>query len=241
MRPKITCHMITSLDGRLHPERWSDPADGRIADLVASHYETVASRLQADGWIAGRRTMAAFIDQDGPPELLEAPLRRSPHLAARAGRDIAVAIDPSARLRFDGDDIDGDHAVVVLSERVPDEALARLRDAGVSYVFAGPDGRRLAQAMEELGTGFGVEHLLLEGGGVTNGTYLAAGLIDAVSTLICPTLDGQAGIPAIFEHLGAPESQPAAGQHLRLRACETLDGGVIWLRHDVEHTTVPPR
>lgn len=233
MRPKITCHMVTSLDGRLHPGRWSDPADGTMGDLVSRHYEETARRLGAEGWIVGRRTMAAYVDQDETPELLDRPRQRASHILDRAGRDLAVAIDPSGRLRFATAGVGGDHAVAVLSERVTDACLARLRDAGVSYVFAGPDGTGLDTALEALAEGFGVGHLLLEGGGATNGAVLAAGLIDAVSTLICPAIDGLAGVPAIFEHQGPPGSRPAQGQHLRLQSCETLDGGVVWLRHTV--------
>ena len=68
---KITCHMITSLDGRLLPERWDDPADGTIDALVDAHYEAAAEALDADGWIVGRRTMAAFTDQAEPMPLLK--------------------------------------------------------------------------------------------------------------------------------------------------------------------------
>ncbi len=232
---KITCHMITSLDGRLLPERWGDPADGTIDQLVEAHYETTAATLNAEGWIVGRRTMAAFTDQAAPAPLLDEPLDRPPHLADRGGRAVAVAIDPGARLNFPRGHIDGDHPVVVLGERVPDERLAALRESGVSYVFAGPDGDRLADAMEALARGFGLRHLLLEGGGVTNGAFLAAGLIDRISTLICPTVDALAGVPSIFDAAAPADSHPAAGQHLRLAACDTLDGGVVWLRHDVIH------
>ena len=116
-----------------------------------------------------------------------------------------------------------------------DDYLARLRDAGVSYVFAAPHDGELADAIGILGDAFGIEHLVLEGGGTTNGAFLAAGLIDEVSTLICPAIDGLAGIPAIFEHAGATGSFPAAGQHLRLLSSETLEGGVIWLRHELAH------
>ncbi|WP_219924711.1 dihydrofolate reductase family protein [Halomonas sp. ND22Bw] len=234
MRPRITCHMITSLDGRLHPARWSDPGDDRIDDLVGTHYEAAAGRIGAEGWIVGRRTMAEFVDQDADPERLEAPMTRPNHLAERGGRDLCVAIDPAGRLRFDADHIEGDHAVVILSERVTDAALARLRVAGVSYLFAGPDGDRLTSALDALGEAFGVSHLLLEGGGTTNGAFLAAGLIDAFSTLICPALDGLAGEASIVEHAGPAGSRPAAGQRLLLAACEPLSGDVVWLRHDVE-------
>lgn len=233
MRPKITCHMITSLDGRLYPDRWSDPADGEMGDLVARHYDATAGCLESEGWIAGRRTMAAYLEQGDRPDLLDEPQTRPAHVAERAGRDAAVAIDPSGRLRYGKSDIDGDHAVAVLSERVSNDYLARLRGEGVSYVFAGPDGRQLSAAMDMLGDVLGLRHLLLEGGGVTNGAFLSAGLIDEVSTLICPAIDGLSGIPAIFEHAAPPGSRPAEGQHLRLRSCETLAGGVIWLRHEV--------
>ncbi|MBB3139920.1 5-amino-6-(5-phosphoribosylamino)uracil reductase [Halomonas organivorans] len=231
--------MITSLDGRLHPERWSDPQDERIDALVETHYEATAGRLQAEGWIVGRRTMAEFVDGETVPERLDAPQARPHHLGERSDRHLCVVIDPAGRLRFDADHIEGDHVVVILSERVTDAALERLRAAGVSYCFAGPDGDRLGPALEMLGEAFGVTHLLLEGGGVTNGAFLAAGLIDAFSTLICPALDGLAGEPAIVEHAGSAGSRPAAGQHLYLRACQTLEGGVIWLRHDVERDASP--
>lgn len=233
MRPNITCHMITSLDGRLYPERWSDPADGRMADLIDSHYDSAAERLQAEGWIVGRKTMAAYAEQDDAPRVLDTPKERPPHLVDFGERKVAVSIDPCGRLRYGEGDIDGHHVVAVLSQRVPDDYLTRLRDAGVSYLFAGPRGDSLAPAMATLGDAFAVSHLILEGGGTTNGAFLAAGLIDQVSTLICPAIDGLAGIPAIFEHSGPSGSFPAEGQHLRLLSCETLEGGVVWLRHEV--------
>ncbi len=225
--------MITSLDGRLDPDRWIDPAGVRVAELIDAHYEATARQLGVEGWIVGRRTMGEYLEQDDAPRLLDVPVERPAHRVERAGRDLAVAIDPRGRLCYEGGEIDGDHAVAVLSQRVSDDYLTRLREAGVSYVFAGPDGDDLVGALDSLGEVFGVDHLVLQGGGTTNGAFLAAGLIDQVSTLICPTIDGLAGIPAIFEHAGPPGSLPAKGQHLRLLASEALDGGVIWLRHEI--------
>ncbi len=53
--------------------------------------------------------------------------------------------------------------MAILSEGVSNAYLAELREDGVSYVFAGPDGRDLARAMDALGEVFGVETLLLRG------------------------------------------------------------------------------
>src|ERR671912_498116 len=58
MRPFIICHMATSIDGRLHPSRFTSPAAGISAGTLAGYYEEVAGRFAADGWIVGRKTMS---------------------------------------------------------------------------------------------------------------------------------------------------------------------------------------
>lgn len=233
MRPKIICHMITSLDGRLLPSRWSDSADAKIWDLIEAHYEPVAGKLNAGGWVVGRKTMVEYIGQDEYPELLGTAMPRANAFADAQGKHLAIAIDPQGRLRPKPGDLEDEHLVLVLSERVPNTTLAKLTQAGVSYVFAGPDGDRVEQALEAIGEAFGVDRLLLEGGGVTNGAFWAAGLIDEFSVLICPTLDGLKGVPSIVDAMGDADQLPGEGQGLRLVSSEVLDGGVVWLRHEV--------
>ena len=53
MRPTIICHMSTSIDGRLHPSRFTRAANW---DVLRGHYEKVHDSFEADGWIIGRRT-----------------------------------------------------------------------------------------------------------------------------------------------------------------------------------------
>ena len=76
--------------------------------------------------------------------------------------------------------------------------------------------------------------MLLEGGGIINGAFLRHRLIDEFSTLIHPAVDGVAGTPSIVDYDGADGERPGAGQALRLIGCETLEGGMVWLRHAVE-------
>jgi riboflavin biosynthesis pyrimidine reductase len=76
--------------------------------------------------------------------------------------------------------------------------------------------------------------LLLEGGGRINGAFLKEGLIDEISLLVYPAIDGLAGVASIFEFIGRIDEQPAAGQSLRHISTETLEGGVVWLRYRVE-------
>ncbi len=234
MRPHIICHMGTSIDGRLHPSQFTTAAAGISRDVLRSHYERIHDSFDADGWIVGRKTMSEMAK--GTERVIEDAPRwpREPHLGNRGDRKLAIGIDPSGRVHFGKDNVGGDHAVAVLGERVSDAHLTELRDDGVSYLFAGRDGHDLAGAMERIGTLFGVTRLLLEGGGGINGSFLKLGLIDEFSTLIHPAVDGVAGRQSIVDYHGPEGDRPGAGQALRLTHCETLEGGMVWLRHAVE-------
>lgn len=234
MRPTIICHMVTSIDGRLHPSRFTASAAGVSADTLSGHYEEVAGRFEAEGWIVGRKTMAE-IAKGAERTVAHAPaVPRDPHVGNRNGRNLAVAIDPSGCVHYGKDNVGGDHVVAVLGEQVSDSYLAELRKDGVSYVFAGRKGDNLLGAMEQLASVFGVKKLLLEGGGTINGAFLRHRLIDEFSTLIQPAVDGVADTPSIVDYRGAEGERPGAGQALRLIGCKTLEGGTVWLRHAVE-------
>ena len=146
---------------------------------------------------------------------------------------------PARQAPLRQDNIGGDHVIAVLSKEVSDNYLAELREDGVSYLFADPDGSDLRGALETLGKTFGLKTLLLEGGGRINGAFLKGGLIDEISLLVYPGIDGLAGVPSIFEFIGRLDQQPAAGQSLRHIGTETLKGGTVWLRYRVEKEVSP--
>jgi len=234
MRPHIICHMGTSIDGRLHPSRFTRPASDVSRDVLRGHYEKVHDRFEADGWIVGRKTMSEMAKGAERHIAGAQKLPREAHVAERKDRRLAVAIDPAGRVHYGKDNVGGDHVVAVLGERVTDAYLAELREDGVSYIFAGAKGDDLRGAMEQLASLFGAKRLLLEGGGAINGAFLKHMLIDEFSTLIYPAVDGVAGTQGIVDYHGSEGDRPGAGQSLRLTHCETLEGGMVWLRHAVE-------
>ncbi|GHO80585.1 hypothetical protein KSD_83560 [Ktedonobacter sp. SOSP1-85] len=59
-------------------------------------------------------------------------------------------------------------------------------------------------------------------------------MIDEISLLVYPGIDGLAGVPSIFEYLGKADERPAEGQSLRLIGTESLEGGMVWLHYAVE-------
>lgn len=219
-RPHITCHMITTLGGRLRTDRWP-----WSEERLYAVYDAAAERLNAQGWIVGRASMEGLIPEVVPmPGAAEQP--REDQLADRKGRAIGIIFDRTGRFLPESDEIEGDHLVMVLSERVADAHVHRLVARGISVVFSGPDGADVEGALARIAEGFGIERLVLEGGGTLNGVFLSKGLIDETSTLILPVIDGAAGAPAIFDFHGEIEAQA-----LELSRSETLEEGVVWLRH----------
>jgi len=227
-RPRVICHMLASVDGRIVVDRWPITPEGR------REYERVHASYGADGWICGRVTMEPFAGAlRSDAEVAREHAGAAPREDFRAPGDFdsyAFAIDASGRLAWETNDVDGDHVVAILSERVSDEYLAFLRERGVSYLLAGAPDVDLPLALEKVGARFGVHTLMLEGGGRINGGMLRAGLVDEVSLLLAPVADGRTGMPALFDVDG-----DAAPRRLTLEAVERREDDVLWLRYRVEN------
>jgi riboflavin biosynthesis pyrimidine reductase len=176
--------------------------------------EPFAKRLRSEAEVAREHTGSA------------------PRVDFRAPGDFdsfAFAVDPKGRLAWESNDIDGDHVVTILSERVSDEYLAFLRGRGVSYLLAGAHEVDLCLALEKIHARFGVRTLMLEGGGKINGGLLQAGLIDEVSVLVAPVVDGREGTPALFD-INARGVLP---RRLALETVERRGDDMLWLRYRV--------
>lgn len=226
-RPRVICHMMTSIDGRIVTDGWPQSPEGR------KQYEMVHEGYEPDGWLCGRVTMelhfAAGVrpDADVVREYHGAP--RDDFVAPGAHDSFAFAVDSRGRLLWESGEIEGDHIVAILTTRVSDEYLATLRERGVSYLLAGSPDVDLALALDKIGERFGVRTLMLEGGGGINGSMLRAGLVDEVSVLVAPVVDGRVGTPAVFDVEGAN----VAPRRLALEAVERRADDVLWLRYRV--------
>ena len=228
-RPHVICHMQVSLDGRIHPSRWTASPDGTRSDW-SELYEEVHGRLDGDAWLVGRVTMAEMSKAAAhPPQDAAAP-ERPHHLVRREGATYALAVDPGAKLHFDKPDIGGDPVVVLLGRDTPDSHLAELAADGVSYIVA-EDDFDLRPLLDAVTRELSVRRLLLEGGGHVNGAFLAAGLVDEISLLMAPAIDGGEGVTGAFD---AGVAGLAGKARLSLSSVERLTHGVVHLRYAVE-------
>ncbi len=231
MNPKIICHIMSSVDGRLLTERWTEPFNGKSKGELMDVYAAIGRKLNADAWMFGKNTLQEgyfpkkFHTSDKTP--LAHPI---PYLAHKTSSRLFVVIDPDADILYESSAVRGDRIVTVLPETAPAAYLEYLQQRDISYLFAGVKGDELNAAMKALAETFGVETLSLQGGGIIDGAFLQAGLIDELSLVVYPGIDGSASSPSIFEYIGR-EQAPARGLSLELLSAETVQDGVVWLRY----------
>ncbi|MCY1423816.1 hypothetical protein D9M71_395420 [compost metagenome] len=115
-----------------------------------------------------------------------------------------------------------------MTEGVSDDYLAYLQSVGVSYIFAGKSEIDLKQVVDILNKELGCKRLIVEGGPHISGSFVHAGLVDEVSVLILPLVDGRGEHPASFEVSPGVWKQPS---HLILSSAEVQAGGAVWLRY----------
>src|SRR5215468_11855566 len=218
MKPHVICLMASSVDGRTLHSRWRPK--GAAGDL----FERVHEELSGDAWLVGRVTGQEFAKGKPYPSTTTEPFPREPWFARRDAKAYGIVLDCHGKIGWGRADIGGDPIVVVLSEAVPDAHLAGLRSEGVSYIFAGKSELDLALTLDILNRELGVKRLLVEGGGVANGNFLRAGLVDELNLIICPAVDGSRGAPSIFDSSDAAADQRAPVTAMTLQSSQVMEG-----------------
>lgn len=227
-RPYITCHMTTSLDGKVTGKFLSS---AECEDAIDAYYK-INRDFQADAFACGRITMAESFTGDFYPDLYEyatIELDREDFIADNRTKFFAVSFDRFGRLGWQSSRIhdsdpgyDNAHIIQVLTEAVPDEYLNYLRLTGISYIFAGEFDIDLNIALEKLKRYFGIEHLLLEGGSILNGSFEREGLIDELSLVVAPVTGSAEDMP-LFDN-GISDS-------FTLVSAEPAGRTAVWLRY----------
>jgi riboflavin biosynthesis pyrimidine reductase len=231
MKPHVICHMTASIDGKTLLSRWKP--EGRVA---AGLFERLHDELDGDAWLVGRVTGQEFAKGNAYSASASEGFPRQAWFARRDAKAYGVVLDVEGKIVWGRADIGGDPIVVVLTEQVADAHLAGLRSEGVSYFFAGKTDIDLGLTLEILNRELGVKRLMLEGGGISNGAFLRAGLVDEISLILCPAVDGSNGARSIFDSLERDTEQSATPvRSVTLESHQLLEGGAIWLRYKLQN------
>lgn len=233
-RPYIFCHMETSLDGKIMGKYMNTPeakAAGRIFYDIAFGKDRY---YKHQGWLSGRITTDDNFTFYEKPELNEqAEAVPEGDFVPETADMYYVSVDPSGKLGWKDKILhyrDTTALVIeVLTERAGNAYKDFLRRLGIPYIIAGKEELDAALACEKLRSLFGIETLMLGGGGVLNWTFIQAGLCDEVSIVVAPAADGSSTTPTLFETRGNLGNDVPVG--FELISADVKESGVLWLRY----------
>lgn len=221
MRPYIICHMVASIDGRI------DCA--MVEKISGDEYYSTLEELDCPSLLEGRVTMEHYNAAKEPfVPIINKPVGKFCTFVAEELDAYMVSVDTWGRLRWKSNNIEGVPLICIVSEKASEEYLETLRQQDISWIAVGKDGIDLAKAMEVLYERFGVKRLGLLGGGHINGGFLEAGLIDEVSLLLAPGIDGRTGETSLFDGISDKGRMPV---QLRLEQVKKLKNDVLWIRY----------
>ena len=237
-RPYIFCHMLTSLDGKIMGN-FMDTPEGEAAGEV--FYDIAFGKnpyYKHQGWLSGRVTTDDNFTFYEKPILDEnAELVPEGDFIAKPNESMYyVSVDPSGKLGWKSCDLIYEdthaHVLEVLTDKASNSYKAFLRKLGISYIIAGKDSLNYEIALDKLKNLFGIETLMLGGGGVLNWSFLQAGMCDEVSVVIAPAADGSSETPSLFDTKeGLSDDRPLS---FELQNAEIKDKGTLWLRYLVK-------
>ncbi|HEL7629148.1 TPA: RibD family protein [Stenotrophomonas maltophilia] len=237
-KPYVIIHTLTSLDGRIHNIELPE------FDSAALQYEQLALHadqqvLNIQGYLNGRVSTDDNFTHDRQPDLNPSAdtVPEGDFVAEAHAPMYYVALDPTGRLGWQENHVDyggvRSHVVSVLTEKASNAYKDLLRRLGISYVIAGRDAPDNALALHKLATLFGMERVMIGGGGVLNWSYVRDGLVDEVSLLLAPVSDASPSAPGLFT--AKEPLTRIAPQSFTLIDAKPLKDSTVWLRYRVNN------
>lgn len=233
-RPYIFCHMMTSLDGKIMGSYMETPEGNAAGDVFYNIAFGKNPYYKHQGWLSGRITTDDNFTFYEKPELDEqATLVAEGDFVAEQASMYYVSVDPSGKLGWKSNTLiyvdTTAHVIEVLTERASNAYKDFLRRLGISYIIAGSETLDYELAMSKLKNLFGIETLMLGGGGILNWSFIQAGMCDEVSIVIAAAADGSQDTPSLFGVRKGLSSDKAVS--FKLQSAEAKDGGSVWLRY----------
>lgn len=220
-RPYTICHMMMSVDGRIDC--------GMTVKIAGSneYYETL-EMLQTPSCLSGRVTAQLEMAEQGTFEPKNSEvIGQEMFSKKRNASGYQMIVDTKGTLLWKDDRGSEEPLIVITSEQVPKEYLTYLDSLHISWIACGKNHIDLKKATEILYSEFGIERMAVVGGGTINAGFLDAGLLDEVSILLGPGIDGRKGMTAAFD--GLPMNREPV--NLKLKDVKSYEDGAVWLRY----------
>ncbi len=234
-RPYVICHILSSLDGKINGPFMAAEA----TRALGGEYGKIRTEMNADAWLYGTTTVKEFLDFREPVLEENVHVPEGDFVAGDETKPYFVALDLKGELgwesgRFTNKGRAEAHVIEILTEAAPLSYRAYLRQRGVSYILAGKTELDCEMAMEKLYRLFGIEKLLICGGGAADWTFLQVGMVDELSLVLSPVTDGSSGGASVFTQIpGISEGGPV---EFTLKAVERIGDDGLYLNYLAKNT-----
>lgn len=233
-KPYVIIHTHTSIDGKIKN------VDSPAFQTTSEQYQALAlypdlQVFDIKGYLNGRTTSEDNQPMETPELDENAEVPEGDYVADPNADMYYVSIDRKGILGWTRNYVDygkrNAHIVEVLSEKAADGYKDFLRRMEISYIVAGEgtlDNELVLSKLYEL---FGMDRVMIGGGGVLNWSFLQAGLVDEVSVVVGPFADGDPDNPSLFtakEPLSAIEAKT-----FELIEAKPLEDSAVWLRYKI--------
>ena len=197
IRPHIICHMMISIDGRIDCEMTA-----KISG-VKEYYDSLKA-LNVQATVSGRVTAQLELAQDGEFVSKKEEIFGRQGFSKKCDSDnYCVVVDTKGSLLWTHPKELNQPLIVITTMSVKKDYLDYLDSERISWIAVGEKQIDLVHACEILAREFGIERMAIVGGGHINTGFLREGLLDEVSLVVGPAIDGRAGMTALFDGLDA--------------------------------------
>ena len=147
-----------------------------------------------------------------------------------------LSIDPRGELAFEGTTSEyggvSSHIIEILTDAASNAYKDFLRKKGISYIIAGETQIDYEVMLDKLYNKFGIERMMVGGGGTLNWSFLQNNLVDEISMIMAPIANADPDGHRFF-YAKEPYSSIEA-RAFELKSVEALEHGTVWIRYTVK-------
>lgn len=125
MKPRIICHMISSIDGRLQIERYSKLYKNQDDNLALNIYLDLDKQIESDAWIIGSGTALSMGTNEFENSKIYSPAENlTTYIDKKESKRYCIIFDSKGTLKYSNNTLMDDNIIVVLGENVSNEYLS---------------------------------------------------------------------------------------------------------------------
>ncbi|MGR3741150.1 dihydrofolate reductase family protein [Companilactobacillus sp. DQM5] len=198
-RSKVTIHMYTSIDGKI---------DGpHSSSISGSYYSDELFRISnADA--NGRKTIQMYAAQ-GTPDLSkysDENIEYEDWIPSIKSDTWSISFDRTGvcgweknYFKYNGHKM---RAVEIVTEKAEKKYLSFLQSMQIPYIVGGKEEFDFQSVLVKLKKYFNIDNLAVCGGSIINGAFLRAHLVDEISLVVSPHVNGDSSEKSVFDTFG---------------------------------------